>query len=617
MKRKKNRSERGIALLVALFALILVAAVGLGMMFSTNGELGVNSSFRQGHLSYFAARSGLEEARDRMRYASTDPGGTGISDFLPVTGLGQAKSVLYITNGAIDPTSLNNRNAQYFDDEICHEVNNIAVIPNSPGTFNIKCPHAANSLPQAGNWAVLKAAEPIAGGGTIPYAWTRINLKMQETTSPWCVLGFGNCNPQPPGGPAADQVCYDGTREFVLADAENGDGTSGTGTTGTVNAGVSPNSSGGSGGVSLASQVAMGGMGMYFGQTGKGSSGHSSTTTGSSTAGTNSCPGTYVPPPPPATFAANSCYDVTAQPVYTLTSLAITPGGARRMLQYEIARLMIPPVPGALTMVGPNPFFGTPDSANFGVSGNDVDTNGTCGAAGLPPADPQNKPGIGTTTDVGISGESASQIASDSANTIAGALKRPDLYKGVDACATTAPDVQNVIGVQPMYNTVDGLNSVVQAVTAAADQVFATNPSPTAHQWGTDTTPPTPKITVINGDLNTDPPPGASGILLVTGAMNVSGSFNFNGTVLVIGKGYFNANGGGSGQINGALLVANIGNGSYATNPTNANLLPNLGSPYFNWNGGGTNFLQYDSCAVDVGSRHASFKVLARREVVY
>jgi hypothetical protein len=99
--------------------------------------------------------------------------------------------------------------------------------------------------------------------------------------------------------------------------------------------------------------------------------------------------------------------------------------------------------------------------------------------------------------------------------------------------------------------------------------------------------------------------------------MNVSGSFSYNGTVLVIGTGNFNANGGGNGQINGALLIANIGNASYATNPTNANLLPKLGSPTFNWNGGGTNFLQFDSCALTTGSEHASFKVLARREVVY
>jgi hypothetical protein len=292
------------------------------------------------------------------------------------------------------------------------------------------------------------------------------------------------------------------------------------------------------------------------------------------------------------------------------------------MLQYEIARLMIPPVPGALTMVGPNPVLGTPNSANFGISGNDIDTNGTCSKTtpptlGAPPVDPQNKPAIGTTTDVGIGGESASQVATDSANTIAGALWRPDLYKGTDACAATAPDVQNVIGVQPEYNTVDGLNSVVQAVTAAADHVFGTNPTTTPHDWGTDTTPPTPKIIVIDGDLSTDPPPGASGILLITGNANVSGSFSYNGTVLVIGKGFFSANGGGSGQINGALLVANIGNASYFTNPTNANLLPAVGSPTFNWNGGGTNFLQFDSCALDVGSQHASFKVLARREVVY
>jgi hypothetical protein len=220
---------------------------------------------------------------------------------------------------------------------------------------------------------------------------------------------------------------------------------------------------------------------------------------------------------------------------------------------------------------------------------------------------------------VGSGTLSASDVASQSAATINGALKRPDNFTGPDTCAAGNGDVQNVIAVSPSYNTVDGLNAVVQAVTGAADHVYSGNsPTISSSDWGTDTTPPTPKIIVIDGNMTTDPPPGASGILLVTGTMAVSGSFSYNGTVLVIGAGSFSTSGGGDGQINGALLVAKIGTPDYPTNPnSSANLLPQLGSPTFNWNGGGTNFLQFDSCAITTGSQHASYKVLARREVVY
>ena len=86
MRSTTRKSERGIALLVVLFAMILVSVIGLALMFSTNGETGVNSAFRQTNLAYFAARSGVEELRDRIRTTSLDPttGGNGLADLLPI-----------------------------------------------------------------------------------------------------------------------------------------------------------------------------------------------------------------------------------------------------------------------------------------------------------------------------------------------------------------------------------------------------------------------------------------------------------------------------------------------------------------------------------------------------
>ena len=70
------------------------------------------------------------------------------------------------------------------------------------------------------SWKIYYS-ETLPNGATISYKWARINLKMQESASPWCVLGLGNCAQQPalttPAHAAHDQVCYNGKNEFVLA----------------------------------------------------------------------------------------------------------------------------------------------------------------------------------------------------------------------------------------------------------------------------------------------------------------------------------------------------------------------------------------------------------------
>jgi hypothetical protein len=106
--------------------------------------------------------------------------------------------------------------------------------------------------------------------------------------------------------------------------------------------------------------------------------------------------------------------------------------------------------------------------------------------------------------------------------------------------------------------------------------------------------------------------------LLVTGTLTFSGDFTWNGLVLVIGDGNIQMNGGGSAQITGAMVVANIaGNSSYATNPTTANLATQLGSPTMNWSGGGGNGIKYDSCKLDLAVTASNFTVIARREITY
>jgi hypothetical protein len=288
------------------------------------------------------------------------------------------------------------------------------------------------------------------------------------------------------------------------------------------------------------------------------------------------------------------------------------------MVQYEVAKVNLPPIPSALTLPGPvDPtLLNFPNSANFAVDGTDsTDASGNkCGP---------DKPAIGTVTDVGTATETALDVATDARNSIISALPRPQQYTGVDACTSNQPDVQNVTNtVDPAFSTIKGLQGVVQSVEGAATQTYGNNPS--IPDLGTDANP---KVTVVNGDLSLSGSTNGSGILLVTGTLTMGGNFSYNGLILVIGSGKLISNGGGNGQITGAVIVAKIGDNSgcgttqgypcYATNPTDSNLLTKLGSPTYDFSGGGGNGLKYNSCNIKFSATAGNYSVISRREITY
>src|SRR6476659_7855021 len=109
MAKAKRQNERGMALLLALFALLLLSAIGLFMVMASDTETRIDANYGSNLRSYYAARSGLEEIRDRIKYpASSSSDGEGLSDQLPQTIPGSANSVLYVVSEAtIDPTDPN------------------------------------------------------------------------------------------------------------------------------------------------------------------------------------------------------------------------------------------------------------------------------------------------------------------------------------------------------------------------------------------------------------------------------------------------------------------------------------------------------------------------------
>lgn len=94
-----------------------------------------------------------------------------------------------------------------------------------------------------------------------------------------------------------------------------------------------------------------------------------------------------------------------------------------------------------------------------------------------------------------------------------------------------------------------------------------------------------PAFTYVDGNCTLD---GGGGLLIVTGNLTLNGNPSFSGLILVLGGGHVERNGGGNGNIYGAISVAKFdinGTGGFQ-------------APYFDTAGGGNSTMQYDSDAL-------------------
>src|SRR5258708_34844424 len=72
VKEQKKNQQNGIALVSALLILVLLSAIAVGLVLSSNTETSVNANYRQERTLDFAARAGIEEVRDRMAPATAN-----------------------------------------------------------------------------------------------------------------------------------------------------------------------------------------------------------------------------------------------------------------------------------------------------------------------------------------------------------------------------------------------------------------------------------------------------------------------------------------------------------------------------------------------------------------
>lgn len=202
MDRVRQKQERGAALVLALFALLLLSALGAFMFVASSTESHIDSNYRGSLNAYYAANGGLLEIRDRLKYTSVTPGG--LADRVPRTIAGTSGGVLYVLNPAngeaVDPTDPANK---YFDTQLCHDYNSGV----EPGA---KC----TSAPGVSGWN-LPAQNAMPVNPQLNYKWVRLNMKTNRIAAPYYVDQTGS------SAPLDTPVCWDGRTEQLSPGGAN------------------------------------------------------------------------------------------------------------------------------------------------------------------------------------------------------------------------------------------------------------------------------------------------------------------------------------------------------------------------------------------------------------
>ena len=197
MKALSQKSrEKGMALLVAMFTLVLLSVIGLGLMYSTNMETIINSNYRDKQVSMYGALSGLQEARDRLQPAA--PSMPLPTDMPTLTN----HQVFYIINPkggeTVAPWDLTNK---YKDTELCQE--GILGLTPTPGA-------PCNELPMGDDWYTViddsdDANEPWKSLTPLDTKWVRVTMKANNMTP---VFASGTT--------VSTQTCWEGAHQVLL-----------------------------------------------------------------------------------------------------------------------------------------------------------------------------------------------------------------------------------------------------------------------------------------------------------------------------------------------------------------------------------------------------------------
>jgi Tfp pilus assembly protein PilX len=183
-KKTDRKSERGVALFIAIFVLLLISIVALALMVMAGTETSLNSNYKSSVQAFYDAKAGLEEGRGRLW--SGNPAALG--NFVVASGatmpVGQARYILNpAANEIVNPTDMSSANI-YADRQYTTEWG------SNPPTSS---PTITSNSTQAG------VAGPL-------YKWVRITPRTEQSAG-IDVNGDGTLD-------NANPLYYDGTQQF-------------------------------------------------------------------------------------------------------------------------------------------------------------------------------------------------------------------------------------------------------------------------------------------------------------------------------------------------------------------------------------------------------------------
>lgn len=147
--RRPKHPEAGVALLIAISALLLISVVAIALVVAAGMETSLSGNYRSSTGAYYAARAGLEEGRGRLLPRNPDYFNATSPGFVPATLT--LHQVRYVTN----PTGAENVLASYPDVEYDTEFGGGALAGATVMT--------------------IASISPVAGINGALYKWVRIN----------------------------------------------------------------------------------------------------------------------------------------------------------------------------------------------------------------------------------------------------------------------------------------------------------------------------------------------------------------------------------------------------------------------------------------------------------
>lgn len=180
MKNPQRTNQSGTALVMVVLALLVVTAITAAMLMYSTSETRADANFRDAKVALFAAKAGLEEARNRILASATST----ISGSLPCVVPGASAQVsgcttnnnyaTYIAASGVAPWTAGNKvnNVLTWDSELLCEYGGTCTatsFANGPGGST--CCTSTGSL----------TAFSGPSGNPIPYQWVRVNLKPNKT----------------------------------------------------------------------------------------------------------------------------------------------------------------------------------------------------------------------------------------------------------------------------------------------------------------------------------------------------------------------------------------------------------------------------------------------------